>query len=111
MKMESMNHYAGFPLLSFVIAGVVAMASSASVNAQTVSGSGSHQVTRAEVRHELEELEAAGYNPSMGDDASYPADLQAAQAKVAARHRAESEAAMSGGRAANRCACIEGKGE
>jgi hypothetical protein len=54
-----------------------------------------HRVTRAEVRHELEELEAAGYDPAQGDDSSYPADLQAAEAKVAAKHRAERDAAMS----------------
>ncbi|WP_233805190.1 DUF4148 domain-containing protein [Paraburkholderia sp. HP33-1] len=97
MKSESMNQYAGFPLLRFVIAGVMAMASSASVYAQMVSEPEPHQVTRAEVRHELEELEAAGYNPSMGDDGSYPADIQAAEAKVAAMHRAERAAATSAG--------------
>jgi hypothetical protein len=47
--------------------------------------------------HELEELEQAGYNPSQGDDGSYPADLQAAEEKVAAKHRAEREAAMNAG--------------
>ncbi|EEA04405.1 conserved hypothetical protein [Burkholderia sp. H160] len=97
MKTESMKQYAGSPLLRFVIAGVMLTAYGASVDAQTVSGSEPHQVTRAEVMHELEELEAAGYNPSMGDDGSYPADIQAAEAKVAARHRAESAAVMSGG--------------
>ncbi|WP_407945622.1 DUF4148 domain-containing protein [Paraburkholderia elongata] len=56
-----------------------------------------HQVTRAEVRHELEELEAAGYNPFQGDDVSYPADLQAAEEKVAAKHQAERDAVMSAG--------------
>jgi Domain of unknown function (DUF4148) len=50
-------------------------------------------ITRAEVRHELEELEAAGYNPAEGDDNAYPADLLAAQAKVAAKHRAEHDRA------------------
>jgi hypothetical protein len=56
-----------------------------------------HQVTRAEVRHELEELEAAGYSPAQGDDSSYPADLLAAEEKVAAKHRAERDAMMSAG--------------
>lgn len=54
-----------------------------------------HRVTRAEVRQELEELEAAGYDPARGDDNSYPADLQAAEERVAAKHRAERDAAMS----------------
>jgi hypothetical protein len=41
-------------------------------------------VTRAEVRADLVRVEQAGYNPSSGDDVNYPADLQAAEAKVAA---------------------------
>jgi Domain of unknown function (DUF4148) len=97
MKSESMNHYVVSPLRSFVIAGVMSMAGSASVYAQTVSEPATHRLTRAEVMHELEELEAAGYNPSQGDDGSYPADLQAAEEKVAAKHRAERAAAMSAG--------------
>jgi len=32
--------------------------------------------------HELEELEAAGYNPSRGDDYDYPADIQAAEQRL-----------------------------
>ena len=42
-------------------------------------------VTRAEVRSDLEQVERAGYNPARSDDASYPADIQAAEAKVAAQ--------------------------
>ncbi|MGF6916648.1 DUF4148 domain-containing protein [Paraburkholderia sp. 40] len=97
MKSGSLNQYAVSLLLSLVIVGVMSMASSAIVDAQTVSEPEPHQVTRAEVMHELEELEAAGYNPSMGDDGSYPADLQAAEAKVAAMHRTERAAAMNAG--------------
>ncbi|MGS0894673.1 DUF4148 domain-containing protein [Burkholderia stagnalis] len=41
--------------------------------------------TRAQVREELVRLEAAGYTPAKGDDAEYPADIQAAEAKVAAQ--------------------------
>ena len=73
------------------------MASSASVYAQATPEPATHQVTRAEVMHELEELEAAGYNPSQGDDGSYPAVIQAAQEKVAAKHRAERDAMMNAG--------------
>jgi len=36
-------------------------------------------------------------NPSQGDDGSYPADLQAAQEKVAAKHQAERNAMMNAG--------------
>lgn len=42
--------------------------------------------TRAEVRAELIELEKAGYNPSVGEDVNYPADIQAAEARVAQQH-------------------------
>jgi Tfp pilus assembly protein PilE len=41
-------------------------------------------VTRAQVRAELVQLEKAGYNPAEADQTNYPADLQAAEARVAA---------------------------
>ena len=41
-------------------------------------------VTRAEVRADLIRVEKAGYNP-FGNDANYPVDIQAAEAKVAAQ--------------------------
>ena len=43
-------------------------------------------VTRAQVRAELFQLEQAGYDPSRGEDADYPADIQAAEARVAAQN-------------------------
>ncbi|MFM0209946.1 DUF4148 domain-containing protein [Paraburkholderia sediminicola] len=43
-------------------------------------------VTRAQVRAELVQLEKAGYTPARGEDPNYPADLQAAEAKVAAQN-------------------------
>ncbi|MBB5422280.1 uncharacterized protein YceK [Paraburkholderia sp. JPY158] len=97
MKSKSLNQYAASSLVSLMIAGAMLMAGCASADAQTVSAPEPHQLTRAEVMHELEELEAAGYNPSMGDDGSYPADIQAAEAKVAAMHRTDRAAAMSAG--------------
>ncbi len=45
-------------------------------------------LTRAQVREELIRLEAAGYDPSKGDDGEYPADIQAALAKLAEQDRA-----------------------
>ncbi|MEC5408170.1 DUF4148 domain-containing protein [Paraburkholderia sp. MPAMCS5] len=62
-------------------------------HAQASPDSG-HPLTRAEVMHELEELEAAGYNPSLGDDGQYPSDIQEAERKVAAMHAAEKSALM-----------------
>ncbi|WP_322060719.1 DUF4148 domain-containing protein [Paraburkholderia sp. J63] len=38
--------------------------------------------TRAEVRQELIQLEQAGYNPATADDATYPRDIQAAEARA-----------------------------
>jgi hypothetical protein len=44
-------------------------------------------VTRAEVRAQLVQLEKAGYRPG-GEDPYYPADVQAAEARVAAQNSA-----------------------
>jgi Domain of unknown function (DUF4148) len=42
-------------------------------------------LTRAEVRADLVRVEQAGYNPALGNDLDYPADIQAAEAKIAAQ--------------------------
>ena len=46
----------------------------------------SQPVTRAQVRAELVQLEKAGYNPAASDDTTYPANIQAAEARVAAQN-------------------------
>jgi hypothetical protein len=46
-------------------------------------------VTRAEVKAQLVQLEKAGYNPA-GDQTQYPANIQAAQARVDAAGAADS---------------------
>jgi hypothetical protein len=46
----------------------------------------SQPVTRAQVRAELVQLEKAGYSPARGADPYYPADIQAAEARVAAQN-------------------------
>jgi Domain of unknown function (DUF4148) len=43
-------------------------------------------LTRAEVKAQLVQIEQAGYNPAVATDATYPADIQAAEARVAAQH-------------------------
>src|ERR1700722_19268781 len=43
-------------------------------------------VTRAQVRNELIQLEKAGYNPATANDYDYPANIQAAEARVAAQN-------------------------
>jgi hypothetical protein len=41
-------------------------------------------LTRAQVRADLVQLEAAGYMPSSGDGQTYPENIQAAQANLSA---------------------------
>jgi hypothetical protein len=43
-------------------------------------------LTRAEVRAQLVQIEQAGYNPAVATDSTYPADIQAAEARVAVQH-------------------------
>nr|WP_321889720.1 DUF4148 domain-containing protein [Paraburkholderia bannensis] len=49
------------------------------------TASSAQGLTRAEVRADLVRVEQAGYSPSAGDDVSYPAMIQAAEAKIAAQ--------------------------
>jgi hypothetical protein len=58
-------------------------------------------LTRAEVRAELVRVEQAGYNPSLGNDIHYPADIQAAEAKVAAQDHQQNATQAYGGVAEN----------
>ena len=43
-------------------------------------------LTRAEVRAQLVQLEKAGYNPATANVDDYPANIQAAEARVAAQN-------------------------
>jgi len=43
-------------------------------------------LTSAQVRAELVQLEQAGYRPGDGDNTNYPADIQAAEARVSAQN-------------------------
>jgi hypothetical protein len=56
-------------------------------------------LTRAEVRAQIVQLEKAGYNPNVVNDARYPADIQAAQARVDAQdaYGGASEGSSQGG--------------
>lgn len=42
-------------------------------------------VTRAEVKAQIQQLEQAGYNPARATDATYPDDIQAAEARASAQ--------------------------
>lgn len=72
---------------SLIQAVVVAAALAAPV---AVFAQSNAPLTRAQVRAELVQLEKAGYNPAQGEDPHYPADIQAAEAKVAAQNGATS---------------------
>lgn len=80
---------------------VAALAAPVAVFAQS-----SQPLTRAQVRAELIQLEKAGYNPAARNDATYPAEIQAAEAKVAAQNGAASGygGAVSGSSEAGRLA-------
>jgi len=62
---------------------VAAMAAAPALAFAQADASGNTPVTRAQVKSELIQLEQAGYNPATSDDASYPHDIQAAEARVA----------------------------
>ncbi|MDE1182344.1 DUF4148 domain-containing protein [Paraburkholderia sp.] len=66
-----------FPAVALGCALAIPMLASAQTD------SGADPVTRAEVRADLARLEQAGYQ-SRATEANYPADIQAAEAKVAA---------------------------
>ena len=58
----------------------------------------SQPVTRAQVREELVQLQNAGYSP-LGDRNSYPTQIQAAEARLAAQQPAASQENGYGGAA------------
>ncbi len=68
---------------TLISAAVVAAALAAPV--ASFAQSSQQPVTRAQVRAELVQLEKAGYNP-IGDHFDYPANIQAAQARVDAQN-------------------------
>ena len=74
-----------------------AVAVAAVLAAPVVSFAQSNEpVTRAEVRQQLIQLEKAGYNPATANDYNYPADIQAAEAKVNAQNEATAQAQTTG---------------
>jgi hypothetical protein len=68
---------------SLIEAAVIAALISAPLAAFAQSN---QPVTRAQVRSELIQLEKAGYNPSLANADDYPANIQAAEARVAAQN-------------------------
>jgi Domain of unknown function (DUF4148) len=65
---------------ALVVAAVLA------VPAVSFAQSSQQPLTRAEVKAQLIQIEKAGYNPATANDYDYPANIQAAEARVAAQN-------------------------
>jgi len=68
---------------SLIQAVVVAAALAAPV---AVFAQSNQPLTRAEVKAQLVQLEQVGYHPGQGDQTTYPAQIEAAEARVAAQN-------------------------
>ncbi|SMG51015.1 DUF4148 domain-containing protein [Paraburkholderia susongensis] len=73
---------------SLIKAAVIAALVTAPFAAFAQSNQNNQPVTRAQVRAELIQVEKAGYDPSTANDIDYPANIQAAEARVAAQNQA-----------------------
>ncbi len=67
------------------LVSAVALASTLDAPAVSFAQQSNVLVTRAQVRAELVELEKAGYHVGEGDQTTYPAEIQAAEARAAAQ--------------------------
>ncbi|MFL9936923.1 DUF4148 domain-containing protein [Paraburkholderia sp. RL18-103-BIB-C] len=68
----------------------LALASALAAPAVSFAQQSNGPVTRAQVRAELVQIEKAGYHVGDGDHTTYPAGIQAAEARVAAQNGAAS---------------------
>ncbi|ALP67405.1 DUF4148 domain-containing protein [Paraburkholderia caribensis] len=81
-------------IAAFVVAAVFSLPAFAATDAQVpdqqpvVVAAQSGGLTRAQVRAELVALQKAGYDQSRGEDVTYPTQIQAAEARVAAQKAA-----------------------
>ena len=95
MKLKSMNP----PVSSFargtLIAGAALLLISTNGYAQTPMRGAQHQLTRAEVRAELIELESVGYNPTLSNNLEYPNDIIGAQKRLFEKRLAAKESGAS----------------
>jgi hypothetical protein len=64
---------------------LAALIVASAIAAPAFAGTDAPALTRAQVRAELVQLQAAGYDQSRGEDANYPVEIQAAEARVAAQ--------------------------
>ncbi|TOZ53150.1 hypothetical protein DIJ60_19005, partial [Burkholderia pseudomallei] len=77
---------------SIVVTAAAALVLAAPVVSFAQSSSGS--LTRAQVIQELVDLESVGYQPSRGNDNTYPDDIQAAQRRLDAKRLATPQTAV-----------------
>jgi hypothetical protein len=71
---------------SLIEVGVIAALIATPLAVFAQSNQTSQPISRAQVRAELIQLEQAGYDPSTANPIDYPANIQAAEAKVAAQN-------------------------
>jgi Domain of unknown function (DUF4148) len=64
----------------------VVVAAALAIPAVSFAQSSQQPLTRAEVKAQLIQIEKAGYNPGTANDYDYPANIQAAEARVAAQN-------------------------
>src|SRR5262245_14227530 len=60
------------------------------IAAPAFAGTDAPALTRAQVRAELVQLQAAGYDQSRGEDANYPVEIQTALARVTTQNSGSS---------------------
>jgi hypothetical protein len=82
------NEYSRFTMNIKSLIPAVVLASALATPVVSFAQQSNGPVTRAQVRAELVQLEKAGYQPGRGNDLYYPAQLQAAEARVAAQNGA-----------------------
>ncbi|HTH62718.1 MAG TPA: DUF4148 domain-containing protein [Paraburkholderia sp.] len=73
---------------------IVALTGALASPALTYAQGNYEPVTRAQVRAELVQMEQAGYNPALADNAHYPDQIQAAEARVSAQNDAQDQARL-----------------
>ena len=76
------------PIKSLIEAAVIAALIAAPLAAFAQTNQANEPVTRAQVRADLIQIEEAGYDPATANVIDYPANIQAAEAKVAAQNQA-----------------------
>ncbi len=88
MKLKPMKPLVSSFARGTLTAGAALLLISTNGYAQTPMRGGQHQLTRAEVRAELIELESVGYNPTLSNDVEYPNDIIEAQKRLFEKRRA-----------------------